>query len=309
MELRAVTRRARQRSMPRVSGPPSRYRPDEASDYSHRFHAGNVGDVWKHCILIEVLRRAAAGAASITYVESHAGEGSYQLAPTGEWTEGIGRLWSSPPALAGDDAAACYVRACRELSAGAARPERYLGSPVLAHATLPPHARLVLSERDPDACARLAATLGTRSETHIRCEDGLAALSHAVRETEPGGATVVALVDPPFTQKADWLVVPDAVIAAARASARATILLWYPLKSLTRPNAMIARFKAAGVAATVAELVTTPLEHQRQRLNGSGVVLVRPPDGALQAIAAAAPTLGTSCATRPGVWSLRIVSW
>jgi len=295
--------------MPRVPGPPSRYRPDEASDYSHRFHAGNVGDVWKHCILIEVLRGASAAGGATTYVESHAGEGSYPLAPTGEWTEGIGRLWADPPTLGADDAVARYVRACGELGTGTSRPGRYPGSPLLSRAMLPPHASLVLCERDPGACERLATALGAPSAVRIRCEDGLAALPDAVRDAEATAATVVALVDPPFTQKPDWIAVPAAVIAAARASARATILLWYPVKRLTRPNAMIARFKEAGIAATVAELVTTPLEHQRQRLNGSGVILVRPPDGTLAAIAAAAPMLGARCATRPGVWSLRLASW
>ena len=86
-------------------------------------------------------------------------------------------------------------------------------------------------------------------------------------------------------------------------------MLWYPVKSLTRPNAMIARLKAAGVSATVAELITTPLEHQRKRLNGSGMLLVRPPAGTLSAIGAAAAVLGPRCATRVDTWSLRLVSW
>jgi 23S rRNA A2030 N6-methylase RlmJ len=72
---------------------------------------------------------------------------------------------------------------------------------------------------------------------------------------------------------------------------------------------MIARLQAAGVSATIAELVTTPLEHQRNRLNGSGVLLIRPPAGALSALAAAAPVLGARCATRRGIWSFRLVSW
>jgi 23S rRNA A2030 N6-methylase RlmJ len=90
-----------------------------------------------------------------------------------------------------------------------------------------------------------------------------------------------------------------------RGSARATFLLWYPVKSLTRPNAMIARLRAAGVAVTVAELITTPLSHQRQRLNGSGVLLVRPPAGVLEALAAAAPVVGARAATH-GSWSFRM---
>src|SRR5262249_15288005 len=151
--------------------------------------------------------------------------------------------------------------------------------------------------------------LAPRSGIHVSCGDGLAALPAAVRDAESRGDAVVALVDPPFTQKPDWIAVPDAVIAAASTTRDATILLWYPLKSLTRPNAMIARCKAAGVSATIAELVTTPLEHQRQRLNGSGVVLVRPPVEVVAAIAGAAPTIGIRCATRSGVWSMRVTAW
>src|SRR5689334_6150867 len=107
-----VTARAVERSMRCV---PSRYRPESAPDYSHRFHAGNVGDVWKHCALIEVLRRAASGHGRVAYVESHAGEGGYALGPTGEWTEGIGRLWRRD----GDaDAVGRYLGLVHRLGAG-----------------------------------------------------------------------------------------------------------------------------------------------------------------------------------------------
>ena len=115
------------------------------------------------------------------------------------------------------------------------------------------------------------------------------------------------LVDPSWTAKADWSAVPAAVISAAHASTRACILLWYPLKSLTRPNAMLARLDRAGVEATTIELVTTPLGERRSRLNGSGVLLVRPPTEALAVLAAALPVIGALCATRVS-WSARIVA-
>jgi 23S rRNA (adenine2030-N6)-methyltransferase len=289
--------------------PSSRYRPAAAPDYSHRFHAGNVGDVWKHLAVVVILERARAAGGRVTYVESHAGEGDYALGATGEWTEGIGRVWSPDSVLAAGGALARYVELCRALGSGGARPERYPGSPRIARAVLGPDADLVLAERDPAACERLRTALGADAATRITCGDGLAMLPDAVRDAETRGDRVVAVVDPPFTQKPDWIAIPDALIAAAAASTRATLVLWYPVKSLTRPNAMIARFKAAGVSATVAELVTTPLEHQRQRLNGSGVVVIRPPAGSVAAMAAAAPELGVRCATRAGVWSLRLSAW
>ncbi|HEV7731471.1 MAG TPA: 23S rRNA (adenine(2030)-N(6))-methyltransferase RlmJ [Candidatus Binatia bacterium] len=276
--------------------PPSRYRADDPLDYSHRFHAGNVGDVWKHCVLAEVLRRAGTPS---TYLESHAGEGAYPLGPTGEWTEGIGRLRDIAPT---DDAVGRYTALCNQLG----DDRRYPGSPLVARAVLGDDTPLLLWERDAGVCERLA---GHVPDATITCGDGLAALPDAIAQTERRDGAVVALIDPPYTQKADWTTVPDAMIAAVRASRRACVVLWYPVKSLTRPNAMIARLQAAGVSGTIAELVTTPLEHQRRRLNGSGMLLVRPPTGTLETVAAAAPVLGTHCATFAGVWSLRMQSW
>jgi 23S rRNA A2030 N6-methylase RlmJ len=72
---------------------------------------------------------------------------------------------------------------------------------------------------------------------------------------------------------------------------------------------MHARLEAAGVSATIAELITTSLKHQRNRLNGSGVLFVRPPASTLEALAAAAPIIGRVCATRANAWSFRMQSW
>lgn len=287
---------------PALAGP-SRYRRDGAPDYSHRFHAGNVGDVWKHCVLVEILVRASAGAPRVEYLDTHAGEGSYPLGPTGEWSEGIGRLPSDRTDL--PEAVARYG-ALRDRLAGGARPAVYPGSPAFARAVLGPAARLTLWERDADACGTLRETVAGDARVTIVHGDGLAALDEGVRAAETTADAVVVLVDPPWTDKADWHRIPDALVRAVRASRRASVILWYPVKSLTRPNAMVARIESAGVGATLAELITTPLEHQRKRLNGSGVILVRPPAGAIEALAAAAPVLGVRCATVPGAWSVRL---
>jgi 23S rRNA (adenine2030-N6)-methyltransferase len=279
--------------------PSSRYRSEATPDYTHRHHAGNVGDVWKHLVLIEVLRRVAA-LGRVEYVESHAGEGAYRLGATGEWTEGIGRLRD-----AGHDggALASYLSLCGD---PAARCE-YPGSPALARAVLGPKARLSLWERDERAATVLRASVAQPAE--VLCADGLPDLADAVRAAEARADAVVVLVDPPWGQKADWVEVPDALAAAVRVSRRATFLLWYPVKSLTRPNAMAARLRRAGVSAQVAELITTPLEQQRRRLNGSAVLLVRPPAGTLAAVAAAAPEVAARCATETGTWAFRIQGW
>lgn len=274
------------------------------SDYGHRHHAGNVGDVWKHCALVEVLRRTRG---PLAYIETHAGDGRYPLGPTGEWTEGIGRLWGSPDVTARDDAVGRYVTLCRTLVGATARPHSYPGSPVLACAVLGAGTRSSFWDRDADAAARLERHLP--GDATVTCGDGLAALRDAVVAAERGAGAVVALIDPPWSRKSDWTTVPDVLAAAAHASTRTTFLLWYPVKSLTRPNAMLARIGAAGVGGTIAELITTPLEQRRNRLNGSGVLLVRPPAGVTETLAAAAAVLGRACATVADTWSFRLRSW
>ena len=287
--------------------PTSRYRESAAPDYGHRFHAGNVGDVWKHCVLIEVLLRVASSSTRVAYLDTHAGEGRYALGATGEWTEGIGRLWNRPNRTS-DTAVAWYVELCRRIGEGRERPVRYPGSPMIARAVLGADAVLTLWERDAPTCDALQIVIGGDAHASIVRGDGLDAIAEAAVAAERD-ADVVVLIDPPYTQKADWLAVPDALARAAAQTKRACFLLWYPVKSLTRPNAMFARLADAGVPGTLVELVTTPLDQQRNRLNGSGVLLVRPPAGAIEAIAAAAPVVGATCATQSGRWSFRSQAW
>lgn len=276
----------------------SRYAASGGTDYSHRLHAGNVGDVWKHCVLVAVLRAVAAPARRVGYVETHAGEGSYPLAPTGEWTEGIGRLWNDAPP---PGALADYLALCRRLGAGGERPVRYPGSPAFARAVLGPEVPFALWERDAAAAARLAAE---DPRATVTADDGLAALPDALRAA--AGDAVVALIDPSWGRKDDWQTVPEALLRGTRAAPEACLLLWYPVKSLTRPNAMMDRLAAAGVAGVAAELITTPLAHQRRRLNGSGVLCLRAPEAALAAVAAAAPAIAARCATFAGEWTFRL---
>ena len=69
---------------------------------------------------------------------------------------------------------------------------------------------------------------------------------------------------------------------------------------------MLARLEESGVEGVAVEILTTSLESRRNRLNGSGLILVRPPDGVLRTLAALSPVIGAACATVPGAWSVRM---
>jgi 23S rRNA (adenine2030-N6)-methyltransferase len=277
------------------------------SDYSHRFHAGNVGDVWKHCVLVAALRAAVRGERPLVYVETHAGAGRYALGPTGEWTEGVGRFDAA--ALA--DPVPGAIRDYKELLVrdDIRGPREYPGSPVFARALLRDGDRAVLHETDAGARRSLEAAVGGDPRCAVHGNDGLAALPDVLRGQVSSGADLFVLVDPSWGGRPEWTAVPNALVAAWRAAPHARFALWYPVKSHTRPNAMMQMLQTADVPGTAIELITTPLTIKRHRLNGSGMLLVHPPPGVVEAVAAAAPVLGRACATHAGSWSSRALGW
>jgi hypothetical protein len=127
-------------------------------------------------------------------------------------------------------------------------------------------ARAVLgAERGDDASGsancrdvrRARLIVGGEPARFVVNDDGLAAIADAAAAAERD-ADVVVLIDPPYTQKADWIRVPDALARASRGPKRACFVVWYPVMSLTRPNAMLARLRAPRFWARSSRSVTTP---------------------------------------------------
>ena len=70
-------------------------------NYAHVFHAGNFADVFKHALLARMLIYLNRKDAPYRVIDTHAGEGAYDLSReevdrTGEWRDGIGKLCSIP---------------------------------------------------------------------------------------------------------------------------------------------------------------------------------------------------------------------
>ncbi len=257
-------------------------------DYAHARHAGNAGDVFKHVALLAVLDELLRDPAPLEYVETHAGDGLYPLGSNGEWSDGIQRLWTDPGTpYASVALVSRYAQLVRGFSKPvAARPEVYPGSPLIAKALLRPGDRMRLFEIDAQAARVLRRTV---PDAEVKQEDGLAQLAAPPR--------ALVLIDPPYTQKQQWI---DAARAAARIPG-VPLLLWYPIKALTRPRALIHELAKQGVHGTAVELHWTPLRLKRDRLNGSGLIFVSLPRAPVGAVCAALVDLGPALQTH-GEW-------
>jgi 23S rRNA (adenine2030-N6)-methyltransferase len=135
-------------------------------------HFGNIGDVWKHVVLAEVLEREPPA----WYAETHAGSGAYAVVRSGERRYGFLRFLEVAPRLPllarsrYRAIAASYVESDRGL---------YPGSALLAMTMLGDASSYLLCDHDPGSVADLS---GWSRELGLHnCEvaetDGIAAVA------------------------------------------------------------------------------------------------------------------------------------
>ena len=240
--------------------------------YQHAYHAGNAADLHKHAALAALLARLTAKDRGITYLETHAGRALYDLrAPeatkTGEAAGGIGaaRIASESP----------YGRALAAARAahGAAA---YPGSPMIAAQLTRPQDHIVLMERHPKEAAALKRAMRRRAMVHVR--DGYEGALGVTPPTPPAPRRGLVLIDPSYETKDEYARGADFVPQLTRRWREAIVLIWYPLLPAGRHEALYALSEAR---SEVAFAPTRP-----GGMGGSGLVLVNPPYGAADDLAA-----------------------
>jgi 23S rRNA (adenine2030-N6)-methyltransferase len=254
--------------------------------YQHAYHAGGPADLHKHIVLAELLDRLTRKPRGITYAETHAGRGLYDLASpeaakTGEAAAGIARIAPDPSTPFGRALAA--VRAAH-------RPAAYPGSPLLARTLLRPQDRLLLCELHPAEHAALRATLaGPGVAIHRR--DGFESL---LALAPPRPRRGLLLVDPSYEVKSDFEAAAGFVRRLVAKWPEAAVLVWYPILPAARHRALLAGLAPLCPLVDEASFAPPPA----RGMTGSGLALVNAPFGAGQAFAAAraqaAPVLAGS---------------
>ncbi len=257
-------------------------------NYQHAFHAGNFADVHKHAVLTRILEHLRQKPAAFRVIDSHAGAGRYDLlgpeaSRSGEWRDGIARLWRPPfyPRLA-DKAReraglqswlAPYLDAVAVLNSGGDL-RSYPGSPLIAKALMRPQDRLIACELEPRAAGLLKAALRGDRRAKVLTIDGWAALGAMVPPKERRG---LVLVDPPFEDAADFMRLATAVGGAQRKWPTGIYMLWYPIKARDAPDALARRLKKLAVPKILRSELVLGRPRGAAGLVGSGLVVINPP--------------------------------
>ncbi|MGH7121310.1 MAG: 23S rRNA (adenine(2030)-N(6))-methyltransferase RlmJ [Acetobacteraceae bacterium] len=241
-------------------------------NYRHAYHAGNFGDCLKQALLTWLVSRLQQKERPIAVLDTHAGAGAYDLAGpeaarSGEWQEGIGRLLADPPV-----ALASYVALVKDILAepGGAYP----GCALLVRRLLRAQDRLICCELHPEEYALLKARFAADPQVAVHHRNGWDAL-RALLPTEPRRGLL--LIDPPYERPGEFERVAAGLGIAHARFPGGVLAAWYPIKH----RAPVRAFHEVLAANRLPEVLAAELYLREPtdptRLNGAGMVIVRPP--------------------------------
>ncbi len=155
---------------------------------------GNIGDVWKHLVLTELLALEPPK----RYWETHAGSASYPLEHSPDRDYGVFRFIEragSVPELAESR----YAAELRRLAVDGDTPSSFPGSALLAMRMLADKAEYLLCDLDPESVASLstaAAELGLSEKEVVREADGMTTVVEEARRLKDESKDIVVTIDP-----------------------------------------------------------------------------------------------------------------
>ena len=241
--------------------------------YQHAFHAGNAADVHKHALLASSLAYLTRKDKALSYFETHAGRGLYDLSDTaarrtGEAVQGVARL------LQHFSGAHPYPRLIADLRVDHG-PAAYPGSPLIAARLLRRFDRIDLAELHPQEHAALLRVMPQSPNIRIHKRDGLE-MANAMVPPDPRRGLM--LIDPSWEVREDYATLARLVPRLHRKWGVGVIMLWYPVLADRRHLPMIHALRDALPDIFVHE-VRFPPAREGHGMEGSGVAIVNPPWG------------------------------
>ena len=279
--------------------------------YRHAFHAGNHADVFKHMVLLAILRHLVQKDSALMVFDTHAGAGLYRLdgdyaRTSGEAADGVLRLLKPQAQV---PAAAPALRDYLEVVAGFDPQQRiYPGSPFIVAQLLRERDKLKLFEWHPVDAKTLAAhvaQLDAKRHIAVLHEDGFVGLRKFL---PPPTRRALVLCDPSYEIKTDYARVVDTLADALARFATGTYVVWYPIIARAEAHAMPHKLKTLATKAgrewlhaslTVKSsklTLSASGDTVRPGLPASGMVVFNPPHTLKSALALALPELARQLA-------------
>lgn len=243
--------------------------------YQHSYHAGCLADVHKHAALCVLLDSLLQKDKPLTYFETHAGRGLYDLTSadslkTGEAKLGIQTLLKNHLIPAGHSYAV-LLQAVRERYG----EYYYPGSPMVAQMKLRSKDHMHLMEMHPQEVRHLRESMAGNS-AHIHHRDGYEGVLSLCPPT-PGRGLV--LIDPSFEVKSEYDTVARFVSKLHRKWPVGIVAIWYPVLPSGAHQEMCRQLEDMDLPKFLRQEVSFPSLSDRPGMDGSGMIVINAPYG------------------------------
>ncbi|WP_017349846.1 23S rRNA (adenine(2030)-N(6))-methyltransferase RlmJ [Pantoea sp. A4] len=243
--------------------------------YRHSFHAGNHADVLKHTVQSLIIESLKEKEKPFFYLDTHAGAGRYQLSGehaerTGEYLEGIGRIWQQPDA---PELLAPWLSAVKSLN-HSGNLRYYPGSPLIARHLLREDDKLQLTELHSSDYPLLRNEFSKDARARVERADGYQQLKSKL---PPPSRRGLILIDPPYEMKSDYQAVVKGIQEGYKRFNTGIFALWYPVVMRQQIKHMLRDLEATGIRRILQiELAVRPDSDQRG-MTASGMIVINPP--------------------------------
>jgi len=252
-------------------------------NYRHIYHAGNFADVFKHGLLCVLLASLTKKDKPLTYLETHAGCGFYDLKTlaankTREYEKGIVKLLSLSDQ---PDALKPYLELVKSFNSECGF-RFYPGSPLVAAKLLRENDKMILCELHPEDVNYLKLSL--KQHTSVKAAVHHCDGYHGLKAfTPPTPRRGLVLIDPPFEKPSE---INDLISGLKMGLSRwpnATYVVWYPIKNNGQQDVLLKKIDALKTPYINQRLVVD-CDKSSTRLIGSGMVVINPPFGSEETI-------------------------
>lgn len=241
--------------------------------YQHIYHAGCLADIHKHASLCVLLSHMVKKDKPLSYIETHAGRGFYDLTcaeaqKTGEAKDGIDRLDDSKW-FAADHPFSRVIHHYRQEKGRSIYP----GSAAMASHILRPIDKIHLHELHPQEVKFLQASMPLGTKIYHR--DGYEGLLALAPPTPRRG---FVFIDPSFEIKSEYDLIPEVIEKLVKKWSVAVICIWYPILPAGLHKNMIAGLNALNLPQSgVFETEFYPPNIAGRGMYGSGLFIANIP--------------------------------
>jgi len=218
-----------------------------------------------------------------TYIDSHSGAGMYSLKDeyaqkTGEYKDGIAKIISAKDDENFPEPLVPYLELIRQLNSQQSTDndelEVYPGSPGIAKALMRRQDSAHLFELHSTDIQHLTDFCQRWKKSHVKQSDGYQGVLGLI---PPPSRRGIVLIDPPYELKEDYSKAVKTITKAYNKFTSGTYILWYPVVTRERINAMEKDFIRSEVKNLLKVEFCQQADSIEYGMTGTGLFIVNPP--------------------------------